>query len=189
MEVERIDLKDYGVSLTLVRHGEDEQDKMGGWSDNHLTEKGILEVKALAETLVDEYDLVVASDLNRAKETAQIIMERLTCPVVYNEGIRETNNGVYRNMLKSEFVEVGYKRFSELKMDESYGGGESPNSFYLRVRTAFMKILEENRSKRIMLVTHGGVIKVILCMLNGTPYSNYDHSLVPKTGTKIDFKP
>ena len=36
----KINLLEYNVELHLVRHGQDEQDKLGGWSDNRLTDDG-----------------------------------------------------------------------------------------------------------------------------------------------------
>ncbi len=185
---EKIDLNGYNIRLTVVRHGEDEQDKMGGWSDNHLTARGIEEVEETALTIGDNFDLMLASDLVRARETAEILLRHVKCPVIYDAGLRETNNGIYKNMSKAEFNEKGYKRFASLALDECYGvTGESPVTFFERVKGAFIKILETHRDKKLLLVTHGGVIKVMLCLINGTPYFNFDNSLIPRTGQKIEF--
>ena len=48
-----VSLKQYGVELHLVRHGEDERGKVGGWSDNHLTENGI-KIKRSFWSLMEE---------------------------------------------------------------------------------------------------------------------------------------
>lgn len=77
--------------------------------------------------------------------------------------------------------------FSSLKMNECYPNGESPVRFYSRVKEAFMKLLNENRNKKILLVTHGGVIIIILSLIYGFHYSNL-LKISPKTGSIIKLK-
>ena len=173
------------ITMTLVRHGEDEQDKVGGWSDNNLTMKGIMQVKELADGLTEQYDIILSSDLPRTKQTAEILAERLHCNIVYDEGLRETNNGDLKNLSKATFEAKGYKRFIDLEMTESYPNGESPLMFYERVKSAFENILEKYDGKKLLIVTHGGVITVIQCLINGWQYSNM-LKIVPPYASKID---
>ncbi|MCM1533772.1 MAG: nucleotidyl transferase AbiEii/AbiGii toxin family protein, partial [Corallococcus sp.] len=174
------------AKVSLVRHGEDERDKVGGWSDNNLTQNGIKQVGQFASSLTDKYDLIIASDLPRARQTAEIIADKLRCEVVYDEGLRETNNGDLKNLTKAEFHASGYKRFADMQMDESYPNGESPSAFYVRVKSAFIRILKKYDGKKILLVTHGGVITVILCIANGWQYSNM-LKIIPPYASKIDI--
>ena len=90
------------IQITAVRHGQDETDKLGGWSENHLTEEGIDQVRELTRQLSHEYDLILSSDLNRTKESAEIIQEKLNIPIVYEKQLRETNNGILKNLTKKE---------------------------------------------------------------------------------------
>lgn len=88
-----------------------------------------------------------------------------------------------KNLTISEFKErYPGLFFSSLRMDECYPGGESPVLFRNRVEKAFIKLLEENRNKKILLVTHGGVITVILCLIHGIEFSNL-LKIMPPTGT------
>lgn len=57
--------------------------------------------------------------------------------------------------------------FSSLDIDDHYPNGESPKEFYNRVCSAFFKLLENNQGKKILLVTYGGVITIILALING----------------------
>ena len=43
----KIDLNE--IHIDLLRHGEDEQDKLGGWSDNHLTTTGIMQITDVSD--------------------------------------------------------------------------------------------------------------------------------------------
>lgn len=72
-------------------------------------------------------------------------------------------------------------------MDTRFPNGESPNDFYIRIKNAFKNLLERNRSKKILLVTHARVITIILCLLNGYPYSN-KLKIAPHTGTILKLK-
>ena len=175
------------IQITAVRHGQDETDKLGGWSENHLTEEGIDQVRELTRQLSHEYDLILSSDLNRTKESAEIIQEKLNIPIVYEKQLRETNNGILKNLTKKEaFDQYPGLYYSALKMDERYPKGESPNEFYARVRKAFFDIINKYQGKSLLLVTHGGVITVIQCLVNGWPYSNL-LKIAPPTAGLVHF--
>ena len=184
---EPVHIKNYGVEIHLVRHGQDEKEKLGGWSDNHLTESGIEQVRKLTAQLDADYDLLVSSDLIRARESAAIISNYLGKEITFDAGFRETDNGDLRNLTISEFKEdYPGLYFSSLRMDECYPNGESPYMFHKRVSKAFAQLLENNRNRKILLVTHGGVITIILCLVHGLCYSN-KLKIMPETGslTKI----
>lgn len=184
----RINLNDYDIELHIVRHGQDEKDKLGGWSDNHLIEEGIIQINNLKDEIDDNYDLFISSDLNRCIETSKIVNEKLNMNIIYDSNFNEVNNGDLKNLTFEEFNnKYPGLYFSSLKMGEKYPNGESPNDFYNRVSKAFINLFENNRGKKILLVTHGGVITVLLCLLNGYKYSNY-LKIAPKYGTIIKLK-
>jgi probable phosphoglycerate mutase len=168
--------KDCTTELLLIRHGEDEQDKLGGWSDNHLTNNGIKQVEELAVKLKEsdiKYDLILSGCLVRAKETAKIINDKLNLEVIYNQNFNEINNGDLKNLTKEEFM-IKYPDlyYSSLMMDEKYPSGESPLDFYRRVKDEIYSILLLYNHKNIILVTHGGVIGIILSILKNETWNN-----------------
>ncbi len=185
---DKINLNDYAIELHIVRHGQDEKNKLGGWSDNHLTDEGINQINNLKDEIDDNYDLFISSDLTRCVETSNIINEKLNMDIIYDSNYREVNNGDLKNLTLEEFNnKYPGLYFSSLDMDEKYPNGESPNDFYNRVSKAFIDLLENNRGKKILLVTHGGVITVLLCLIKGYKYSNY-LKIVPNTGTITKLK-
>ena len=178
----KIKLSDYNIQLHLVRHGETKEGSVGGWSDTSLNDKGKIEIKEILDQL-ENYDIFISSDLERAKETSEIINDKINIEIVYDKNLREINNGIFKNMSKDQFInQYADYRFDKLKMNQHYIDGESPEEFYNRVRTTFIKILENNKNKRILMVTHAGVIIVILCLLNGYTYSN-KLKIAPHTGS------
>ena len=162
----------------LVRHGKDDGTVRGGWSQQPLTNEGKAQADELAN-FVQGSDLAIkhiySSDLLRAMQTAQSVADKLHLPIVPMPEFREVNNGDLAgidNELASKMYPGLY--WNTLGWEQRYPGGESPKEFYERIRTAwdaFQKmVLEQNEN--VLLVTHGGVINVILSIVNGEKYSN-----------------
>ena len=166
--------------IYLVRHGADDETVRGGWSGQGLTEEGRRQAEALG--VFAHWNLNVAhlysSDLPRAMETAKPVAEELGLEIIPLPEFRETDNGKLAGM-KHELACARYPGlyWNTLEWDEQYPGGESPREFYERIRDAWEKFQGEALEKEgnSMLVTHGGVINVILSLVHGVPYSNRNH--------------
>ncbi len=162
--------------IYLMRHGQDDESRFGGWSGYGLTEAGRAQAERAARTLLSKgISHIFSSDLARAKETAAIAAKKLCLPVTLLPEFREVNNGVLAGMPKSEAAEkYPGLYFASLDFDEPYPNGESPAAFYERIHLAwanFKAVAAENKMTPL-LVTHGGVINVILCIENGAEYTN-----------------
>lgn len=162
----------------LARHGKDDDTVRGGWSQHSLTDEGKTQAEALAN-FVQSHDLgikhIYSSDLLRAVQTAQPVAEKLHLPVIPMPEFREVNNGTLAGM-KNELVAEKYPGlyWNTLDWERRYPGGESPKDFYERISRAwevFQKMVLE-RNENVLLVTHGGVINVILSIVNHIDYSN-----------------
>ena len=145
---------------------------------------GVEQAKCLAVHLKDrssDYQIahILSSDLNRALTTAQYISAALNLPVRPEPMLREMNNGDLAGMLNTTVLEQ-YPGlfFSTLNMDEPYPNGESPNDFYLRVKTWFSALLANSHSYNgnVLVVTHGGVINVLYHLAKEIPWSNKGQS-------------
>ena len=167
------------MRIFLVRHGKDDGNYRGGWSLVPLTEEGINQVKKLAEflnTQKDYYNIekIISSDLERARQTTNIINEKLNVNVEFTERLREMNNGKIAGMLNKD-VEKIYPGlyYNTLRMDERYPGGECPIEFHDRIIKDFKDIVKENKNhNNIMIVTHSGVINIIYRYINNMEWSN-----------------
>lgn len=174
----KIDLSE--IHIDLLRHGEDEQDKLGGWSDNHLTTTGIMQITDVSDYLDKDYDLIISSDLVRTRETADIVAAKLSKSIIFDEKFREINNGKLKNLTKEEFnLTYPGLYYNTLSMDQAYPNGESPTDFYIRIKDAFIELLYKYKGKKILIITHGGVITVLQCLINGWKYSNLLKITVP----------
>ena len=163
----------------LIRHGKDDDSVRGGWSDSPLTEEGILQVQRLSLKISSENNInisqIYTSDLPRAKQTADILAKALSVPVTEISEFRETNNGVLAGMDNGTAEEKFPGLYwSALDWEQCYPNGESPQQFYTRISTAWLRLKKDtkNQDHDIALVTHGGVINVIQCLEKGIAYSN-----------------
>ncbi len=177
--------------ILLMRHGADDGGcRLGGWSDAQLSKDGREQVGRASEKMA-QLDIrhIFASDLARAKETAEIVAERLHLSITFLKDFRETNNGDLAGMLKKKAqIEYPGLYWSALDWEQPYPNGESPRLFYERVKTAWVsfKKASELLDGNVLLVTHGGVIDVILCCENGRMYTN-KHQTYPLGNAETVF--
>jgi len=164
----------------LIRHGMDDETVRGGWSKSGLVAEGKLQAKNLADYISEnkeklKIERLFSSDLPRAVETAMPISEVLNLDVILKPEFRETNNGIFAGM-PNDIAEEKYPGvyWRALDWDEAYPQGESPRTFYERIKTAWEEFTEMiiKDGKNTALVTHNGVINVILALAENREYSN-----------------
>lgn len=185
------------MEIILIRHADEIEGYRGGWSNISLSQEGIEKAQKLAKYLsinVNEYKVskIISSDLNRAKMTAEILSKAINVDVILDERLRENNNGLLAGM-KHEDANEKYPGiyFNTLEYEEKFPGGESAKEFFERIEKSFFKILEENKDEeRIIIVTHGGVVSIILHILLNEKWSNKEVKYKMKNTeiTKINAK-
>lgn len=168
------------MTCFLVRHGQDDDSVRGGWSESELTELGIVQASDLARYIADhKEDLnigsIYSSDLPRAEQTAQFLSDVLALPIERMGEFRETNNGALAGM-PNDVANERYPNlyWSSLEWDECYPEGESPKIFFERIRTAWSEFSSHicQNHKNVVLVTHSGVINIIIHLINDACFSN-----------------
>jgi len=164
----------------LARHGKDDESVRGGWSQHSLSEEGMKQARELAGRLQaqkNSYSLsrIYSSDLVRAAQTARIVGDRLGLAVTLLPDFREVNNGLLAGM-KNDLAEDRFPGlyWNQLAWEQTYPEGESPKAFYERIADAWERFSYElvSGKENVLLVTHGGVIQVILSLINNVPYTN-----------------
>ena len=156
------------TEFIAVRHGETDANLNGvlqGQSDTLLNELGLKQAKSVAERLKSEHiDLVYSSDLSRALRTAELIAEPHRQQVMKLHALREWNLGALQGGKWAE-LRVKYPEVMNAFRDEideiQVPDGESRSVFYQRVADCLDEMSERFAGKRILLVTHGGVLKAI----------------------------
>lgn len=148
--------------IVFIRHAESEYNSEGIWAgrvDCSLTDKDIESAKKLGEILDDNFDVIYCSPLKRTRQTAQILAPQLK--IIYDERIIERSLGDLENTPNSD-----EKQFLLNQIDSAPNNGESINDIQKRVND-FINFLKENYSdKKILVITHAGVIYAIQRVLN-----------------------
>jgi probable phosphoglycerate mutase len=164
--------------IILVRHGQAENhllnSMVGGWSDVSLTELGLKQAESVAKRLVEELNgesKLYSSDLNRARQTAEIISESLDMVPIYAIELRELNSGITSGMDRKEAEKYLVKVKTPTLDWRPYPESESFGEFYTRVSTFMDKLIETE--DRVLIVSHGGAIQNIIRWWLGTPSSNH----------------
>jgi probable phosphoglycerate mutase len=160
----------------VVRHGETQwnvEERIQGHGDSPLTQKGLAQAEAIAERLAGEpFDVLVASDLGRAMQTALAIARRCGRPVIADARLRERSFGAGEGMTYAEIDRAWpdvFSRVRETDPDFVIPGGESRRRFHARVREAFTAIAREHEGRRVTVVAHGGVLAVLYRVVHDIP--------------------
>jgi len=163
------------MELLVIRHGQSVADIEGrheGSADFPLTELGRRQAQAAAEWIAAHYppDAIVASPLCRAAETARCIAGSIALPVALDDALREKANGVYAGLTFEDARQRYPRPKSGWKDHEAPPGGESRIAFHARVRGYWSRLLAaEPPPRRLAIVTHGGVIQMLLLCFLGLP--------------------
>jgi broad specificity phosphatase PhoE len=146
------------ATLVLVRHGETDWNASGrlqGHTDRPLNDYGRRQARELADRLGDDgIAAIYASDLSRAKETAEIVGARLGLPVVIDADLRERNWGSWEGLTPSERDAVAFE-------------GETPREHRDRLMRAVRRIAERHPAQRVLVVTHGGSMRRVQAAVTG----------------------
>jgi broad specificity phosphatase PhoE len=172
------------MRITLVRHAEvikEYQGRYNGHIDIPLSLNGIKHAKELALKLKDEkFDKIYCSDLLRAKQT----LEQFSYSVepIFSSSLREKSWGIHEGKSFDEIEKMGieYKNFEQWI---STLDGESVKEYSQKLESYFRGVIFKQKEKNILVVTHSGVIKTLISILEGIsledafaidlPYSSY----------------
>lgn len=152
--------------IYLIRHGLDNEEYIGGWSNGDLIEQGIKQIEESTNYIVNNnliINSIISSDIKRAITTTNIINKKLNVKVIYTSNLRELNKGNLNRKLKSETDIMYYDFLKNLSINSKYPNGESMQMLYDRI-IQYLKIL--NNIDNTLLVTHSGVINMIYYYLN-----------------------
>jgi isoleucyl-tRNA synthetase/bisphosphoglycerate-dependent phosphoglycerate mutase len=161
----------HNVELTLVRHGQTD------WNIDHriqsapanppLNDTGRAQAAETAGMLKKEqFDVIVASDLERTKETAEIIRKELgNIPLEFTELLRERDFGKKASgMTVPDYLKKHPWSFESLDIAMHEGNpydGESLSGFLKRIESVQEMLLKKYAGKKVLVVTHGGVVQAM----------------------------
>lgn len=147
----------------LIRHGETEANAAsitaGGEFDSPLTENGRSQAGAVARLLhhlPEKPSRIIHSSMSRARDTANILNEKLQLDLHEEHELREHDVGEWSGQPWEDTMPL-------LLNDVKPKGGESRAEFSTRIRSTFTDILHAH-DELLMLVAHGGVFHALAYM-------------------------
>jgi len=155
--------------LYLARHGEtttSSEFRFIGHMDVDITENGVEQMTTLRDRLMnDDLNAIFCSDLLRSRKGAEIIGSLHEAQPVPCPEFREIHLGIWEGMTRDEIMERYPEEYKLRLQDLAYShikDGESFKDLQTRVMDKLSTLLKEWKGKNILLLTHGGVNRVIL---------------------------
>lgn len=158
--------------IALVRHGRTEwnaEKRIQGQHDSALTIEGREQALAWGTRLkAFNWSRIIASDLGRARHTADLINKTLNLPVSCDARLRELDWGDWIGMtvsdIKSQYPDM-LRRQVAAGWQFRAPGGESREQLWKRAQNALDDIAAQFKGETLLIVTHNGLIKAVLYRL------------------------
>lgn len=166
------------TNLVLVRHGETEWNRNSryqGVVDIELNKKGKTQAEHLYDYLKDEeFDAIYSSTLKRAYHTIKDIADYQDKDVITIADLMEINFGEWEGLTFSE-IEKDYpdlaKKWAKDPTCCKPPEGEHIKEVEERVGKTIDRIVDENADNKILIATHGGIVRIIIAYLLELPLS------------------
>jgi probable phosphoglycerate mutase len=165
-----------GRRVVLWRHGRtawNAESRFQGSTDVPLDEVGVAQAERAARDLATlEPVLLVSSDLERARVTAQALGALVGLEVTTDPALRETFAGTWQGLVRDEIIAADGDTFRRWAAGDDVrpGGGELRSEVAERVTGAVLRHADALPAGGILVVaSHGGAIRACLGTLLGLP--------------------
>jgi len=160
------------VQLDLLRHGETELGGgLRGSLDDALTTLGWTQMRD-AVTGQGPWDRIVSSPLQRCALFARELSEQLDLPVSFDKDLQELHFGAWEGQSAAALMEVDEQALGLFWADPyafTPPDGEPVLEFSARVLSAVSRLQRDFAGQRVLVVCHGGVMKLLLAQARGMP--------------------
>jgi probable phosphoglycerate mutase len=169
------------TDLFIFRHGETDwnrDQRFQGHTDIPLNAAGRAQAQDL-RVLIEKYkpQVIVSSDLSRARETAEIVNTTMKLPFVIDEALREgklgDSEGMYRDDVTAKYGNDIWDRWSsmhEKDMDFGFPNGETKREHLARMVHHLEKFCRAHpQFQRVAVSSHGGSLRRLIHNCFGAP--------------------
>lgn len=165
------------VRFIIVRHGLttfNKEHRYQGQYEAPLDEIGIRQAEITAEHIAGTYhvDAIYASDLQRTVNTAKKSADLLGLPINTSKALREIHVGAWEGRLVKEVWAENPERVDAYRNDPGtfhFEGGECFREVYDRASAFLDEIAKKHDGENVLIVSHGGVIRSLICVWSGVP--------------------
>lgn len=163
---------DLNPTLYFIRHGETQSNashiRQGIYIDDYLDTQGIMQMQRLVPIIKElKLDVLYTSYLHRAEESAALVNQKLEkpIPIIHDERLHERDFGSLAGKTLEEWDKI-LPGHEELERFQEYNyrpfGGENVQDVRERTISSILDIITNNPSKNVGIMTHNGVIRLLL---------------------------
>ncbi|MDT8426495.1 MAG: alpha-ribazole phosphatase family protein [Methyloprofundus sp.] len=150
------------TNIDLLRHGE----VLGGScyrgiTDDPLTAQGWLQMQDKLNNAT-HWDVIISSPLSRCHQFATHVSSNLQRPLISESAFQEINFGDWEGKTAEQIEPQLLSQFYADPVNFSPPNGEHFNDFQQRILAAWQTLLEAQQGKNLLLITHAGVMRIIL---------------------------
>ncbi len=171
------------TDLLLIRHGETAWNRvrrMQGHIDIPLNDEGQRQARSLARALQGEPPAAIyASDLQRARDTAQAVADLHQMPVHIDRALRERCYGAFEGLMYDEISHHYPEAFALWQARDPHArfpagerDAETGEEFHQRSVDAVTRLARQHAGQRIVVVTHGGVLDCLYRAAHALPITS-----------------
>lgn len=160
------------LHLDLLRHGETELGGgLRGSLDDALTAKGWQQMRD-AVVAQGPWDRIVSSPLQRCARFAEELGARLSVPVSVEKALQELHFGAWEGQSAAALMQTDAEGLGLFWADPysfTPPEGEPVSDFAARVLGAVSRLHQAYAGERVLLISHGGVMRLLLAQARGLP--------------------
>ncbi len=161
------------IAIELLRHGDTGQRSYRGQLDDALSELGWSQLR---EAVVGrQWDAIVSSTLQRCASFARELAQARDVPLRLDARLAEYHFGQWQGVpIETLADEQGdaLARFWANPVAHPPPGGETFAQFHARLAAALDDIVATSAHGRVLVVTHGGAIRLLRCVAEGRDFSD-----------------
>ncbi|MFY0407919.1 histidine phosphatase family protein [Solicola sp. PLA-1-18] len=155
------------------------EDRVGGWFDSHLTERGLKQARQIAVAIreqIGEDAALYSSDLRRTTQTAEAISVETGLEVQTLFELREKSYGEGEGRpdawFRARFIPPP-RHGERMDHDEGVPGAETKAQWARRVYAGMDRLMSDPAPQKVV-VTHGGTATLVIAHWIGMPITSLD---------------
>lgn len=168
------------IGIDLLRHGDTGQRSYRGQLDDSLSALGWSQLRAAI--FGRSWDAIVSSPLRRCAEFAQDLSEARRVPLRIDARLAEYHFGDWQGVPIETLAQEQGEALRHFWMDpvaHPPPGGEPFAAFRARLCEALNDVAEQAQTQRVLVVTHGGAIRLLRCEAEGRDFGEMANIEVP----------
>jgi alpha-ribazole phosphatase len=169
------------VAIDLLRHGDTGQRSYRGQLDDPLTDLGWMQLRE-AVRMRDDWQMIVSSTLQRCASFADELATARGLPLSLDARLAEYHFGHWQGVPIETLAEEqgeALARFWADPVAHPPPGAETFAMFRARLSAALDEVVAKAGDRRVLVVTHGGAIRLLRCLAEGRSYGDMANIDVP----------